>query len=195
MNRTTQQALFGRSHAPAPDSGNREGVVHRDARRGRDGICIVALSPPRQALPGLLRRRNRQTLRALGNHSACLAAARASARRWLAPSRSGTRKLRRFDGKPARLRRKRPGFAFLVRRRARRCACLTVQCLSRCACSAGAGARASTACAPASELQGADATFTSVRRPAAPTGVAGRHRFLHRIARSRKGRQARAGRV
>ena len=32
-----------------------------------------------------------------------------------------------------------------------------------------------------------------MRRLAAPTGVAGRHRFLHRIARSRKGRQARAG--
>lgn len=191
MNRTTQQALFGRSHAPAPDSGNREGVVHRDARRGRDGICIVALSPPRQALPGLLRRRNRQTLRALGNRSACLAAARASARRWLAPSRSGARELRRPDRKPARLPRKGPGLAFLVQRRAR----LALQGLSRCACSAGAGARASTACAPAGQLQGADATFTSVRRPAAPTGVAGRHRFLHRIARSRKGRQARAGRV
>jgi len=149
MNRTTQQALFGRRrHAPAPDFGNREGLVHRDARRGRDGICIVALQPPRRELPGLLRRPSRQTLRSLGNRSACLAAARANARRWLALSRSGARKRRRPDRKRAGLRRTRPGLAlYRSAACARRCACLVLQGLSRCAC--GAGARASTAYAAA----------------------------------------------
>jgi len=99
----------------------------------------------------------------------CLAAARANFGAPTASLRALSASVRGFA---AHVR----GLRFIVRRRVR----------------AGVRALCCKAClvahaAPARERR------QLMRRLAAPTGVAGRHRFLHRIARSRKGRQARAG--